>query len=410
MKILVISESINIEDSSASKVNMALINNLTKAGFEVKVFHYSYKEIAVPSAESILINENKFSIWYVLSRIQRTIQRAFKINFNSKIETFLGFSFSHTSDSLSIANAIKKDSSFNPDFILTLSKGSSFRTHRALLKLKHLHHKWIAYIHDPYPFHYYPRPYNWVEKGFDKKEKFTLDMFSTAKYIAYPSQLLMEWMESYFESGKGKGIVIPHQIGEVSMAQEVPNYFDETKFNLLHAGNLLKQRNPEFLIKGFLKFLENNPNAKSVSKLILVGSNDYHKDLLDNYRNHSNIEIVGQTEYATVLLMENKASVNIILEAISEISPFLPGKFPNLVVANKPILLLSPYYSETKRLLGNDYQYWSEANDENKVAQLISELFSQWNNDKINLALNRHDLKDYCNEVYLKQTIDLLEK
>ncbi|WP_298119911.1 UDP-glycosyltransferase [Flavobacterium sp.] len=410
MKILVISESIDIEDSSASKVNMALINNLIKAGFEVKVYHYSYKEIAVPSAESILIKENKFSIWYLLSRIQRTIQRVFKINFNSKIENFLGFSFAHTSDSLSIANAIKKDSSFNPDFILTLSKGSSFRTHRALLKLKHLHHKWIAYIHDPYPFHYYPRPYNWVEKGFDKKEKFTLDMFSTAKYIAYPSQLLMEWMESYFESGKGKGIVIPHQIGEVSMAQEVPNYFDENKFNLLHAGNLLKQRNPEFLIKGLLKFLENNPNAKSVSKLILVGSNDYHKDLLDNYRNHSNIEIVGQTEYAIVLLMENKASVNIILEAISEISPFLPGKFPNLVVANKPILLLSPYYSETKRLLGNDYQYWSEANDEKKVAQLISELFSQWNNDKINLALNRHDLKDYCNEVYLKQTIDLLEK
>lgn len=410
MKILVISESINIEDSSASKVNMALINNLIKAGFEVKVYHYSYKEISIPSAESILINENKVSIWYILSRLQRTIQRTFKINFNDRIETFLGFSFAHTSDTLSITNVIKNDTNFNPDFILTLSKGSSFRTHRALLKLKHLHHKWIAYIHDPYPFHYYPRPYNWVEKGFDKKEKFTLEMFSAAKHIAYPSQLLMEWMESYFENGKGKGIIIPHQIGNEQVENKLPDFFDETNFNLLHAGNLLKQRNPEFLIKGFLKFLENNPNANSVSKLILVGSNDYHNELLDNFRNHSNIEIVGQTEYSTVLLMENKASVNIILEAISEISPFLPGKFPNLVVANKPILLLSPYYSETKRLLGNDYPYWSEANDENKIAKLISELFSKWNSKESNFTLDRHDLKDYCNEVYLKQTIDLLKK
>lgn len=410
MKILVISESINVEDSSASKVNLALIQNLIKAGFEVKVFHYSYKDIPVSSIESILIKENKISVWYLLSRVQRIIQKLIKINFNSKIESFFGFSFTHTSDVFSITNAIRKDKSFSPDLVLTLSKGGSFRPHRALLKLPHLHEKWIAYIHDPYPFHFYPRPYNWVERGFDKKEKFMSTIFDSAAYLAYPSQLLMEWMESYFEVGKGKGIVIPHQIGVDTAHGNLPDYFIESDFNFLHAGNLFKQRNPEFLIKGFLKFLEKNPSAKEVSKLVLVGSNDYHKKLFEQYINHPNIVVQGQTKYATVQLLENKATVNIILEAISEISPFLPGKFPNVVVANKPILILGPFYSETKRLLGKDYPYWSEANDENRIEHLMSDLFSRWNAKKGDFTLNRKDLIDYCNEVYLKQTIDLLKK
>lgn len=410
MKILVISESINVADSSGSKVNVALIKNLVKSGFEVKVYHYSYKEVTIPLVEVVLINENKKSIWYLLSRIQRKIQLAFKINFNSKIESLLGFSFAHTSDSLSIANCIRKEDSFNPDLVLTLSKGASFRTHRALLKLPYLHNKWMAYIHDPYPFHYYPRPYNWVETGFVKKEKFVTDIFNAAKYIAYPSQLLMEWMESYFENGKGKGIIIPHQIGVEPIADILPDYFEENNFNLLHAGNLLKQRNPEFLINGFLKFLDANSEAKLVSKLVLVGSHDYHLVLLEKYKNHPNIIIKGQIEYDTVQLLEKKAAVNIIIEAIAEISPFLPGKFPNLIVADKPILLLGPYYSETKRLIGNQYPYWTETNDENRIQELITDLFSKWNKNKeVDSNLNRLELKDYCSEVYLKRTLDLFK-
>ena len=84
-KVLVIAESINIEDSSASKANLALITNLIKIGFEVKVYHYSRKQVIIPSIESILIKESKDSIWYFLSRLQRVVQRIFKVNFNNKI-------------------------------------------------------------------------------------------------------------------------------------------------------------------------------------------------------------------------------------------------------------------------------------------------------------------------------------
>jgi hypothetical protein len=410
MRILVITESLNVEENSASKVNFAMVVNLVKAGFEVKVYHYSYKEVVINSAASVLIKENKFSIWYLLSRIQRTTQVLFKINFNNLIEPYWGFSFAHTSDTLSIVKALKKDINFNPDLVLTLSKGGSFRPHRALFKLPHLHSKWMAYIHDPYPFHFYPRPYNWVEKAYHHKELFMKNVFSSAQYISYPSKLLMEWMESYFESGKGKGVVIPHQIGDNTVAENFPDYFNSSKFNLLHAGNLLKQRNPEFLLKGFLLFLEKNPMAELDSKLFLIGPNNQHQNLFLKYENNVHIIVKNHLDYLTVKLLENNASVNIILEAVSEISPFLPGKFPNLVIANNPILALGPNYSEVKRLLGEEYSFWSESDDFEKIASIIETLYDFWKKDSLNLKLDRNDLHYYCSYEYLKKVMINLKK
>ena len=84
MKILIISESINVEDSSASKGRVALINNLKKAGYEILVLHFSHKEIFLNGIETHLIKENKKTILFYLSRLIRIIQRLFKININKK--------------------------------------------------------------------------------------------------------------------------------------------------------------------------------------------------------------------------------------------------------------------------------------------------------------------------------------
>jgi len=80
-KILIISESINIEDSSASKVNVALILNLAKIGCEIRVLHYTRKETQLGNKiECIAIPEIKFSLHYILSRTQRVFQRLTKLN------------------------------------------------------------------------------------------------------------------------------------------------------------------------------------------------------------------------------------------------------------------------------------------------------------------------------------------
>jgi hypothetical protein len=410
MKILVVVDSINIEDSSGSKANVAMIQNLGLAGFEVMVYHYTLKKIELTDVSCYAIPEIKYSLLYFLSRIQRVLARKLHWNLMPFFEKRFGFSFTFFNDANSIVSALKK-LTFQPDLVLTLSKGASFRPHYAVLKLPQLHDKWMAYVHDPYPFHYYPRPYNWVEPGYEIKEKFFREVSEKAKYSAFPSQLLQEWMGSYYPDFLKTGVVIPHQNAIYSLEDAIiPDYFDASKFNLLHAGNLMKQRSPEGLIEGFKLFLQQNPGAAKDSKLLLLGAASYHKKMLEGYeKNSPQIYIFnGNVPFAAVYKLQKNVSVNIILEAKSEISPFLPAKFPHCVEANKTILTLAPYYSETKRILGETYLYWSEADDVEKIAFLIAKLYQLWKQNPHNLLLNRNDLQQYVSAYYLRDTINKL--
>jgi hypothetical protein len=150
-----------------------------------------------------------------------------------------------------------------------LSKGASFRPHYSVLQLPELHDKWMAYVHDPYPAHYYPRPYNWIESSHKAREAFFLAVSTKAKYSAFPSLLLHEWMSSYFPDFIKTGVVIPHQNAKyIVLNSSFPSYFDVSKFNILHAGNLMKQRSPEGLIAGFQLFLLDYPEAGKESRLL----------------------------------------------------------------------------------------------------------------------------------------------
>ena len=412
MKILVVAESIDIEDSSGSKANVALITNLKGAGFEILVYHYTRKNIKLEEINTIAIAEIKFSITYFFSRFQRVINRIFKINLVPYFENKFGFSFTFFNDVKSIAKALKKET-FHPDLVLTLSKGASFRPHYAVLKLPELHSKWMAYVHDPYPFHYYPRPYNWVEPGYDKKEFFFREVSEKARYSAFPSELLKEWMSSYFSNFAKTGIIIPHQNAKYeTQPSSFPSYFNISKFNLLHAGSLMKQRSPESLIKGFLLFLHQNPESQNDAKLILLGNASFHLEMLEEFQNkYPQLYIYpDNVPFNIVYQLQKNVSVNIILESKSEISPFLPAKFPHCVEANKMILSLAPYYSETRRLLGNNYEFWSETDNIDKIAFLIGELYQLWKQNPNNFLLNRTDLKEYLGIAYLKEVINNLNK
>lgn len=412
-KILVLVESLDINDSSATKGRISLINNLADSGFNLRVCHYTRKHIDlslinVKIKECIAIPEKKWTLMYFLSRFQRVFTRLTGFNINPFIEFFLGFSFTFFNDSNSIASFLKKQSDFQPDLVLTLSKGASFRSHYAVLKMPQFHSKWMAYIHDPYPFHYYPRPYNWVEPGYEKKEKFFMQISQKAMYSAFPSLLLKEWVGSYFPDFLKTGVVIPHQNSNYNIQDNFfLDYFNDLKFNILHAGNLFKQRSPKGLIEGFKLFLNQNPEAIKDAKLILLGNASYHSAMLKEYEK-DNPEIYiynGNVPFYTVYNLQKNVSVNVILESKSEISPFLPGKFPHCIEANKIILSLAPYYSETRRLLGDDYEYWSEVDDVEKTAFIIEKLYKLWKQNPDNLLLNRKDLEDYLSADYLKKII-----
>ncbi|TDE28046.1 glycosyltransferase family 1 protein [Flavobacterium ranwuense] len=409
MRILVVVDSINIEDSSGSKANVALIRNLKKAGFELLVYHYSRKKINLDGIACVSIKEIKFSFLYFLSRTQREISKITKINSNPKIESLFGFSFTFFNDVKSIKKGLMNIQNFQPDWVLTLSIASSFRPHKALLGLPQWHSKWLAYVHDPYPMHSYPRPYDWVEPGHQFKRDFFWQITEKSKYVLYPSKILSEWMGGYYYNQYGKEIIIPHQIFNENKDIDsilVPTFFNPNDFNILHAGSMMDARNPITLVVAFELFLAQNPDAKSHAKLLFIGNKssfdtfirDKQKTLSQVFRSDDYLP------FQEVMAMQEAAAVNVILEAIGPISPFLPGKFPHCIQTQKPILLLGPYYSESKRLLGEEYPYWSEVNDIEKIQSHINKLYQSWLENK-NLIMNRPDLMYYLSPKYLRKTL-----
>lgn len=410
-EILVVVDSIDVNDSSGSKVNVALIKNLHQLGYKVKVLHYSRKEINLSGVSCTSVKELKYSLNYFLSRTQRVFTRITDINLHAFFENIFGFSFTFFNDINSITKAISKENISTIDLILTLSKGGSFRPHYAMLKFQHMHKKWMAYIHDPYPFSCYPKPYDWVEPGNTFKMKFFKKVSESAKFSGFPSLLLNEWMGQFFPNFNKTGIVIPHQINSNKLKKKtyksLPVYFDSTKFNILHAGNLMKQRNPIGLIKGYQLFLDRNSKAKTLSKLLLIGNANYHKEKLKKYESEIDSLIVESTNmnFDIVSLMQQKTTVNVILEAKSKISPFLPGKFPQCIKARKIILHLGPMNSETIRLLGKDYAYNAEIDDVKEIAIKIEELYYNWRKDNNSMKLLREDIENYISIDYLDSII-----
>ncbi|WP_298556304.1 UDP-glycosyltransferase [uncultured Algibacter sp.] len=408
LKILIITESLDVNANSAAKGRLALINSFKLAGFYPEVYHYTQKEIRIDDVKCTPVFEEKFSAMYLLSRLHRLFFRWLKIDIGNITNILFGFSFGFFNDRNSVYKAIKKVDIEQYQMVWTFSQGSSFRSHAALLKLPKWHNKWYAYVHDPYPHHLYPRPYNFIEYGYKKKRYFFMDITKKAYKVVFPSLLLKEWMESYYIDVKEKSLILPHPLVTAKSSKDsLPEYFDSNKFNVLHAGNLLNLRDPLPLVEAYQKFLEIKPEAKNDSALLFIGKKSIFQDYLNKKRQYIPQLYISKDyeDFNKVFSMQQFTSVNVILEAKSEISPFLPGKFPHCVAANKPILLIGPHYSECKRLLGNDYSYLFDFDDIEKLTNSIVFLYDTWKQNSNNLTLNRPDLLHYLSADYSKEIL-----
>ena len=411
-KILVVVESIDVEDSSGAKGRVALIQNLKKAGFDPVVYHYTRKNLSLDNILCVPIQEDRRSLLFFLSRMERYARYYLKLQLNRPLEKLFGFSFTLLNDRNSIVSALKK-LDFQPDLVFTLSKGGSFRPHHALLQIPEWHDRWVAYMHDPYPMHLYPKPYPWKEPGYKRKEEFIGKIAEKAKFPVFPSLLLKEWMGQFFEGYLLKGEVIPHQIDcSYDATGTFPDYFDEQKFNLLHAGNLLQARQPHWLVVAFENFLNKFPEANEEARLLMIGRAGYHTEYLKTKaEKYPEIVVIPENQnFRVVNLLQEKTGVNIILEAKSDVSPFLPGKFAHCVKADKPILHLGPENSETRRLLGINYPYAAEIDEVPRITKMIEELYFRWKKEG-GLKLDRPDLEEYLSPTHLKEVLEnLMEK
>lgn len=268
----------------------------------------------------------------------------------------------------SIINLWKKKITFfldqkNFDFIISLGSGASFLPAYAVYFLKNKYNfKHLMFVHDPFPFNQYPPPYQKKNSlPFKSMAKLFGKVLNKADILSFPSLRLMQWMNSFYPGISKKNIIQPH-IGipleelegylQNSNTNKIPHF--SNGLNIVHTGTLLGPRNPLYIIKALKKLFQQHPESKEIVHLYIIGkvSKDWNVQKLKS----DNVHVYPERyTYLQSLKIQQNADILLLIEAVSEVSPFMPGKLADYLMAKKPILSLTPKTSETTRILGVDY-------------------------------------------------------
>lgn len=385
---------------------MALVQNLSQS-FNLTVLHKSEDEIPINSFSALKVQELKWNWQYLLSRTVRLLRRYVGINLSPFFEKRVGFSFTFLSLSYSFQKVLNVFDTSNFHLVITLSQGESFVPHHAVLKSARFHEKWLAYIHDPYPMACYPKSYAWDSPGTYQKKEFMQAVCDHALFLSFPSLLLSEWMQKFYRFDSKKVKIIPHQIDRVlDKKSELrdKSFFDKKKFNLLYAGHVLSQRNPLPIIDAFNLFINKYCGSIDNCQLTFIGpvSSVWKNKLTEISSDH--IKFYPTQDFEFIIQLQQQASVNIIIEANDDHSPFLPAKFPHCVFSQRPMLVLSPLKSELRRLLGATFPFISSPADTQAILENIKQLYENWKEEK--KYTYEGSLQSYLKEGYLIEVME----
>ena len=408
--ILVVCENLNINATSAGIVSSTFIQLLSDSGYDVTVMtenNFDYPISWLPEKVKVVkfeIKREKKTIWNSIPKIKAipAYFTGFSVTMRNRIEHY----------KIEINNQLATK---NFDVIYALGVGNIFSPHFALAEMN-LKIPFYVNIHDPFPMHVYPEPYKksktWISNLLEKKFKIVLHK---AKGISFPSQFLLEHMSPTFPVIKEKGFVVPH-IG--TFLNNLPNdnqtkqgfAFNLSKINILHAGTLLGPRNPQFLLQSIAELNQEVPGFLDKMCFTFIGNVNTELITIVSNSESRNVHFINdRISYKKSVELIEQANASLVIEAISEFSPFLPGKVADIAYSEKPIISLSPKNSEVRRLLGTDYPYQSELNDVKIIKIILKKFFEDYKSNNVNISVIK-ELKKYVSIEYnskvLKQNLN----
>ncbi|WP_194767999.1 hypothetical protein [Tamlana sp. I1] len=403
MNILVLAESLRINETSSGIVSSTFISALKKGGHNVTCLYEKFKKpLAICWLEGVELREITYGIhekkaldFIPKLRAIPTFLDGYNRRFKNQI-----MSWKHEIESTLLNSGI--------ELIIVLGSGSSFLPHFAMLQVK-TKIPWIANFHDPYPMSLYPDPYRKKRNLiYRKQEGYTKEIIRKATLVSFPSLLLKDLMQQSFPEIKNKSLILPHIGVELNNLPTNENdqlvILNKSKFNILHAGTLLGPRKIDSLFQAFEKFINSKTEIKENAVLTVLGKvAKEHSNIIK--RNNLNYKIITErVSYKRSLELTKQADISLIIEADAETSPFMPGKLADLIFLEKPILALTPLNSETLRVLGDNYPYTARTND---VDEIYNQLLTMWNLRKVNKLklVNKEALKYYVSEEKFNITI-----
>lgn len=388
-KILAVIEEIGDISTSGAIVNFNLCNVLSKK-YEVDILTLDSIDPSIvkkyEGGQMFLLPKNNLSYFQKLI-IKIPVKKLYPI-----IAFLLGNDFLHHNRIKNIKTFLNQNGE-NYNTIIFLSAGLGFTPHHSLYK--NLNVNTIGVYHDPYPISCYPEAFKYGKKWTEYfKIKHQQKSFNILNYLIFPSLRLYEWYLNDYKIDYKKILIIPHAVNFEKIANQ--SLTTET-IKIVHTGTLLKPRNPKTFIKVF-KELE--MDSKMNLSFYGVVNNQVMQEV-ENLISNSNIHFYNNRfEYNFALNQLHSSDFQLLIESDAKDNPFLPTKFVDYVNVGKIIIALSPKTSEIARLLGEDYPFICDLNDENGIKEILKNKI--FDSNCINLAQSKIDsLQGYFSEDFI---------
>jgi len=409
-KLLVIAECINKDSTSEGIGTCSFLNALAEGNYQIDCVFFQYVQHELEEHTHISERVNLIKIrntW-----VDHLIQWARPVR--NRLNKHLGYDLLRNRRSFrfkKVLNKLLNDKEYHLIFVRTIA--SSLASHKAVLELSKMRDfNWIVNFNDPAPSSMMPYPYNLKLQSFSRKNRrdeiLVRNIVKAASGIASPSLLLTERFLNFTAINKDPERLFrfPH-VYENLQTTAGKSFLNPSKFNLVHAGSLLEERTPRYLLMAIDELAEEDSLFRDRSKLTFFGSlHQSHQKDFDSFSHREILDLHNnRIPHQDALNVLRDSDILIILEAISDDSPFMPSKLAEFIGMDKCILALSPPLSETRRILGSDYEFQTEADNVQQIKELIKYLFKEWEN-KRSLTLNSPLLQKYVSPSHVIKEID----
>ena len=309
--------------------NQKLVEALSKE-FDVMTVRPLIKNSLPNSANVIQVYNFRNSY---LNRLFEKMGLSFKLPDPHLISFFTGIG--------RIFRAVKQ---FEPKLILSISKFDSSHLIANILKNK-FNIPWIMFMSDPWTDmqdYGYVR-YNFIERAINKKMEILV--FNNSDKIIVTNKSIVKILSDRVD--EQKLIVIPQFFneGEVSKPSKINlKQKAERKLIIRHFGHFYGPRSPLPFLQALKKMQSNNIDVLHQTRVEFYGRLDcWNADECLNFINcMTNVTIHESVTRENVGELANTSDMLMLIDAVSEFSPFLPSKLIDYLSYRKPIFSITP--------------------------------------------------------------------
>lgn len=201
-------------------------------------------------------------------------------------------------------------------------------------------------------------------------------LLESSKALVISRYMKEKLLQRYKFLGHEDVKIIPHGYDPEDFEAAGEVFSDNEFFDITHSGLFPDDLTPKYFLKGYSKFLENNPDAKKRSRAVFVGlMRKSHEKYIRRYGLESNVVLKGYVSHLDAVREIKKADLLWIMIPNIIVTP---SRLYEYIGSRKPVLIMAPEGNMRSLVRDSGACFEAPLKDTAKIAGKIEEAWKLW--------------------------------